>query len=244
MAVKLTLAYDGTAYHGWQRQHRLRTVQGTLEDALQQIAGEPVVLYGAGRTDAGVHAEGQVAHFLSTRCLTPTDWTRALNALLPMDIAVRAAEGVPDTFHARFSAKEKQYLYRIHNGTIRDVHRQHLLWHIPKRLNVGRMRKAAAFLVGDHDFTSFCASGSLQKDTHVYLKAIVIQKRKDEITLTFTAQRFLWRMVRNLVGLLVKVGTGAVLPETLPAILDARDRRAAGPTAPAHGLYLLKVAYD
>ncbi|MFQ5780048.1 MAG: tRNA pseudouridine(38-40) synthase TruA [Nitrospiria bacterium] len=241
--IKLTMAYDGTYYHGWQRQSRLTTIQGTLERALRRLTGRSIRLNGAGRTDAGVHAFGQVAHFVSATPFDMRGWVRALNALLPDDVVVHSAETVPDAFHARFSAKGKTYAYFIHNGERRSPHCRRTAWFVPYKLNPHKMRAAAKVLIGDHDFTSFCASNGEGRGRRVCLKRIRIEKREDQITITLEAPRFLQYMVRNIVGLLVEIGKGRRRVDEVSTILKSKDRRMAGPTAPPQGLFLVKVAY-
>ncbi len=242
--IKLTLAYDGSNYHGWQRQTKLSTVQAALESALSRLTQKKIIVYGAGRTYAKVHALAQVAHFSSDNTrIKIDDWQRALNALLPDDIVVGAAVQVDDDFHARFSAKNKQYRYCIHNGRQRSAFTHRTAWFIRQTLDLSQMSEAATALTGTHCFTSFCATGSEVKNHRVDLKRIGMTKKDDQLTLTFEASRFLQYMVRNLVGFLVEVGRGQRFANEVPGILAAKDRRAAGLTAPAHGLFLVKVDY-
>lgn len=241
--IKLTLEYDGTYYHGWQIQPRLTTIQGVIENALQQLTRKPVRITGAGRTDAGVHAFGQVAHFSPPAPLDLDTWVRGLNALLPEDIAVRSAEAVPASFHARFSAKRKTYTYFIYNHPRRSPLHHRTTWHVFQPLNLSKMRSAARLLIGRHDFTSLCAAGSEAEDHILDLQKIEIKKEEERIMLTFQAPRFLQYMVRNLVGLLVEVGRGRKRVEEISAILQGRDRRLAGPTAPPQGLFLVRIEY-
>lgn len=241
--IKLTMAYEGTDYHGWQKQPDLITIQGSLEAGLKRITGRSTPVYGAGRTDAGVHAFGQVAHFESTAPKDTADWVRALNAVLPRDIVIHSAEEVPDSFHARFSAKGKTYAYFIHNGLRRSPHQRRTSWFVPARLNLRQMRAASRILIGEHDFTSFAASNGEVKDCRVILEEIHIEKRGDQIKTTLKAHRFLKYMVRNIVGFLVEVGRGRFGVDEVSTILRSKDRRMAGPTAPPHGLFLMEVKY-
>jgi tRNA pseudouridine38-40 synthase len=241
--IKLTLEYDGTHYHGWQRQPRLGTVQGSLEQALHQLTGKPIRITGAGRTDAGVHAFGQVAHFAPPVLFDSQTWVRGLNALLPDDIAVRSAEEIPTSFHARFSAKRKTYAYFIYNHPRRSPLHRRTAWHVFQSLDLSKMRRASRLLTGRHDFTSFCAAGSESEDRVVDLQKIEIKKESDQIKMTFQAPRFLQYMVRNLVGLLVEVGRGRREISEVSQILKRRDRRLAGPTAPPQGLFLIRIDY-
>lgn len=241
--IKLTLEYDGTHYHGWQSQPRLNTVQGTVEKALRQLTGKPVRITGAGRTDAGVHAFGQAAHFTPPVVFDSDTWTRGLNAHLPDDIAVRSAEAVSASFHARFSAKKKTYAYFIYNHPRRSPLHRRTAWHVFQSLDLSKMRKASRLLIGRRDFTSLCAAGSETEDRVVDLQRIEIEKEGILIRITFQAPRFLQHMVRNLVGLLVEVGRGRRGVDEIAGILRGRDRRLAGPTAPPQGLFLIRIDY-
>lgn len=241
--IKLILEYDGAPYHGWQIQPRLTTVQGTVENALRRLTGKPVRITGAGRTDAGVHAFGQVAHFAPPVLFDSTTWTRGLNALLPDDIAVRSAEEVPSSFHARFSAKKKTYAYFIYNHPRRSPLHRRTAWHVFQPLDLSKMRKASRLLIGRRDFTSLCAAAGEAEDRIVDLEKIDLRKEGDRIRITFQAPRFLQYMVRNLVGLLVEVGRGRRTASEVPEILEGRDRRLAGPTAPPQGLFLMRIDY-
>ncbi len=241
--IKLTLEYDGTYYHGWQKQPYLTTIQGTLEKALFRLTQHPIRVHGAGRTDAGVHALGQVAHFSPPVPFQTKVWVRGLNALVPEDIVVQSAEPVPDSFHARFSAKMKTYTYFVHNAPARSPFRRQTAWHLPQRLDLQKMRSAAKRLLGEHDFTSFCAAAGEAENRRVDLQEIRIEKEGEEIRITVKAPRFLQYMVRNIVGFLIEVGKERRLGKEVPLILDAKDRRQAGPTAPAQGLFLVKIEY-
>jgi len=241
--LKLVIEYDGSDYHGWQVQAQAVTVQGVIEAALKKLLREPVRLNGAGRTDAQVHALGQVA---SLRCLSDMPTTtlqRALNALLPRDIAVHEVHDVPADFHARFSALGKVYAYRILNRPVRAALQLRYVWHLPQALDVPSMALAATCLQGTHDFASFQAAGSKVKTTERTLMELRVTYEEDEIVITCMANGFLRHMVRNIVGTLVEVGRGARQPADLKRILDGRDRRLAGATAPPQGLYLMQVLY-
>lgn len=242
--LKVTLEYDGTHYHGWQIQPNLTTIQGELEKALLRLTGKTIRTYGAGRTDAGVHAVGQVAHFSSPASFQPEGWVRGLNALLPNDIAVSAVEEVDAAFHARFSAKNKIYSYFIYNGRKRSPLRRHRMWHIHPPLDTRKMKAAAKNLIGEHDFTSFCAAQAESDNRRIDLKKIAIKRANDEIRITMEASRFLQHMVRNIVGFLVEVGRKRRSVDEIEEILKAKDRRKAGPTAPPHGLVLERIEYE
>ncbi len=241
---RLTLEYDGTAYRGWQRQAEGPTVQAEIERALAVLTGAPVTVIGAGRTDAGVHALGQSAHFHSPTRLSPEALCRGLNGLLPADIAVRECLAAPDTFHARYDAKGKRYRYRILNRPVRSALERHRSWFIHRPLDLEGMRRAAAYLVGRRDFKSFEKSGSPR--AHTVRTVTAAEWRLEEegmLCFEIEADGFLRGMVRNVVGTLAAVGLGRLAPEEIPRILEARDRRRAAVCAPARGLFLLRVMY-
>ena len=240
---KLILEYDGTSYAGWQRQPGLPTVQAALEDAIQKVTQTHIPVIGAGRTDAGVHALGQVVSFRSDKPLSPRDWRRALNAHLPADISVQAAESMPDDFHARYSAKTKQYEYRILNQLERPALERNRTWHIYGPLNLDAMREAAACLIGKQDFASFQGHPTDTTDTICDLQRLDFVQEGPLVRIQFLGDRFLKQMVRAIVGTLVEVGQGKRPPQAMKEILDAKDRRAAGYTAPPQGLYLVEVRY-
>lgn len=241
--IRLTLQYDGAAYRGWQLQPEGPTIQGALEAALAAMAGAPVRAHGAGRTDAGVHARAQVAHFDTGLTHADAVWVRALNAHLPRDIAVTAAREVADGFHARHSALSKHYRYRILNRPVRCPFRRGLCWFVPVDLDVEAMARAAGHLVGTHDFTSFRASGCGARSPVRRLDRAAVARDGDEIVIDLVAGGFLKQMARNVVGSLVEVGRGRRPASWLADVLEARDRRRAGETAPAWGLVLVAVTY-
>jgi tRNA pseudouridine38-40 synthase len=242
---KLTLEYDGRAFAGWQDQlERERTVQGELLRALREIAAGPIRLMGAGRTDAGVHAEGQVASAALETRLDGETLRRALNAKLPADVAVLAAEPRHDGFDARRDAVAKRYRYEIWNGEQPSPLRAARAWQLREPLDLGRLRAGADRLLGSHDFSSFRGAGSAVKTSVRTLRRIdVLGASGTEIRLGFEGDGFLRHMVRNLVGTLVEVGLGRRPPEWLAEVLAAQDRAAAGRTAPACGLVLEWVRY-
>ncbi|HIU17777.1 MAG TPA: tRNA pseudouridine(38-40) synthase TruA [Candidatus Avidesulfovibrio excrementigallinarum] len=253
--IKLTLAYVGTHYHGWQIQARpdgpLLTVQGLLEQAAARVADTPVHVHGAGRTDAGVHAEGQVAHMDIPAGRTGVDWQLALNTLLPHDIRVVRAERAPEGFHAQFGAKRKRYLYRLWLSLRYTPPRLYpFVWSCGS-LDVDRMLEAAQHLEGRQDFSSLKNSGTdlLSSVRTVYAVRCLSAgahgrcEGERELVWSFEADGFLKQMVRNSMGLLVAAGRGKLSPDDIPAILAARDRRKAGPTAPAQGLTLDSITY-
>jgi tRNA pseudouridine38-40 synthase len=240
---KLTLEYDGTGYAGWQRQPGQPTIQAEMEAALQRIVQTRIAVIGAGRTDAGVHALGQVASFRTDRALMPREWIKALNAVLPSDIAVRSVEQAADDFHARYSARMKVYRYRILNRRERSVFERTRAWHVRKPLDVEAMREGAALLIGRHDFSSFQDSQTDTKDPVCRMCRLDLIEAKAVLRIELEADRFLKQMVRTIVGTLVEIGQGKRFPKAMKDILDAHDRREAGYTAPPHGLYLVRVTY-
>jgi tRNA pseudouridine38-40 synthase len=237
------LEYDGTGYAGWQTQPGQTTIQATLEAALLRLTQETISVVGAGRTDAGVHAQGQVVSFRSNRDLPLHEWRRGLNAHLPQDIAVQSAEIVADDFHARYSAKRKRYDYRILHRQDRSALDRHRAWHIYGPLRLDAMREAAAFLVGKQDFASFQGHPTDTKDTMCDLRQVDLVQEGPLILVQFVGDRFLKQMVRSIVGTLVEIGQGKRPPQAMKAILAAKDRRSAGYTAPPQGLYLMRVDY-
>ncbi len=246
--LKLTLAYDGADYAGWQVQPGRRTIQGELETALRKITGEEIRTLAAGRTDAGVHARGQVVGVRTETHLDDATLQRALNAELPRDIAVLRVEPAADGFHPIRDARRKRYRYTIADGPVRDVFRLRYAWQHPVRLDDAAMAEAAKNLVGAHDMASFQTSGSPRKGTVRTIEELsVVRGRPPEehlLTVEVQADGFLYNMVRAIVGTLVEVGRGAQPVEWLCAVRDARDRRVAGPNAPPQGLCLLWVNYD
>ncbi|NIS59169.1 MAG: tRNA pseudouridine(38-40) synthase TruA [Proteobacteria bacterium] len=241
--IKLTLEYDGTGYHGWQIQPNVKTIQGTVEGKLAHITGEPVRLFASGRTDTGVHAMGQVAHFKTQSSLDVLSFLKALNSLLPEDIRVKDVEEVDEAFHARFGAKGKVYEYRIFNGELPSPFHRHYSWFVPGKLDLANMRKAAMKLRGRHDFSSFCSAGSDHSSRIREIYAIDVGMRGDLVIIEVEANGFLKQMVRNIVGTLVEVGRRKLTPSQFADILEARDRRRAGLAAPAQGLFLVRVNY-
>jgi tRNA pseudouridine38-40 synthase len=240
---KLTIEYDGTGYAGWQRQPDQPTVQAALEAAIQQVTQATIPVIGAGRTDAGAHAVGQVASFRTNKPLSAEEWLRALNGLLPADISVRSVEAAPDDFHARYSATGKLYEYRILNRPERSALDRHRAWHVRKRLDLDAMREAARPLLGRHDFSSFQGHPTDTENPVCDLRRLELYQELPTIRIEAEADRFLKQMVRAIVGTLVEIGLGKRPPQAVKDILEARDRRAAGYTAPAHGLYLIRVDY-
>jgi len=242
--IKLILEYEGASYHGWQRQQGTLTVQEVLESRLAVMLGGTVGVRASGRTDAGVHAKGQVVNFYSRSRLAPEEIQRGLNSLLPPDIVVLGAEEADHSFHARFSAISKIYEYRILNRPVPSALERAYSWHIRQLLAVEPMRRCLEELTGSHDFSAFMAAGSSVTSTqrHIF-RASLEQPDPAHLVFSFEADGFLRHMVRNLVGTLVDVGRGKRTPEEFSKILAGGDRRKAGMTAPAHGLYLVAVHY-
>jgi tRNA pseudouridine38-40 synthase len=241
--LKLTVEYDGAAFVGWQVQAEGRTVQGVLEAAAFGLCGEAVRLTGAGRTDAGVHARGQVASLVAARSLPLRAWTAGLNALLPDDVACLRAEEAPEGFDARRWARGKRYVYSIVRTPLRRPLSRGRAWQIRRALDVEAMRRAAEPLLGTHDFSSFRAADCPAEHAVRELRRLEVLEEGSEVRLVVEATAFLKHMVRNLAGTLVEVGHGRRGADSLAALLAARDRRLAGPTAPPHGLVLDEVFY-
>lgn len=241
---KLTIQYDGTRYRGWQVQGNTDlTIQGKLEGVLSRLTGQLVEVHGSGRTDAGVHALGQVANVKLPHPVEPSELLGELNRYLPADIGVIAAEPAPERFHARLNARSKTYRYRIWNSAIPNVLERSYLYVLPEPLDVAAMERAAADLVGTHDFRSFCGLKRFKKSTVRTITDISITQDGAEMRLEFTGNGFLMRMVRILAGTLVEVGLGQRAADAMPAVLAAQDRAAAGPALPAQGLALVRVEY-
>ena len=241
--IRLDLCYDGTRYNGWQRQAtNENTIQGKLETALSRILGEPIEISASGRTDAGVHARGQVVNF---HCESETDCGELLSQLrryLPEDIGIISCKEVSPRFHARLNALEKTYQYRLWVTDRPCVFDRRYVAVMPEKLDLEKMRRAAALLLGTHDFSAFCANRKMKKSTVRTLKSFVIEEAGDELRFTVTGNGFLYNMVRILVGTLIEVGRGERSPESIPALFGAK-REDAGFLAPAKGLCLMEVRY-
>lgn len=245
MRYKLTLQYDGGAYHGWQKQRNACTVQQTVEDALAKVTGCVTAVHASGRTDEGVHALGQTAHFDAEKALAPDRYLAALNYYLPPDIRVIAAEFAPDSFHARKSAKRKTYIYRIYDAPVENplLRRLACCTLSGKPLDDEAMDGAAKYLIGARDFSAFMSSGSSAKTfTRTIFEASVTRDGKN-VTFSITGDGFLYNMVRIITGVLLKIGKGEPAG-VMKEILESRDRRRAPDIAPPHGLYLKCVKYD
>ena len=246
--LRLTLAYDGTDYAGWQVQPDQLTVQEVVERALEKITGSPTRILASGRTDAGVHALGQVASFRSDTRLTTDVLHRALNGELPNDVAVLDVSEVPEGFHPIRDAARKRYRYTIHDGPVRDVFGRRYSWHYRRHLDADSMHQAAGKLLGTHDFAAFQTSGAPRQSTVRTIFDVSVKRgrgaKSDVVTLDVEADGFLYNMVRTIVGTLVEVGRGAQSEAWVSEVLASTDRRQAGSTAPPQGLFLLWVTYD
>lgn len=241
--IRLLLAYDGTPFLGWQVQPQGPTIQSVLEEALGRITGHETKVKGSGRTDAGVHALGQVANFHTTARMATEAFVPALNGMLPPEIAVLAADAVDLAFDAQFSAVEKTYRYRVFNSRVKSPFEYRRSWQIPVDIDIESMRGSAVHLIGPNDFSSFRAMGCVASSPVRTMRDILIFREGTIIAFELTANGFLRHMVRNIVGTLVEVGKGRCSTGEFVAILEARDRTRAGKTAPPHGLYLVKVQY-
>jgi tRNA pseudouridine38-40 synthase len=256
--LKLTIAYDGGAYAGWQWQPNRKTLQQTIEAALEKIAGESIRVTASGRTDAGVHALGQVISFVTTSPHSAAVFQKALNAELPHDIAVLDACDAPDGFHAIRNCVRKRYRYLLHDGPHHDVFSRHIAWHYRSRLNADAMHRAAQAWLGTHDFRSFETHGSKRTSTVRTVLDIFVKRTaadgwtlrpsdnasKDFVMFEIEADGFLYNMVRTMVGTLVQIGRGVEQESWGAEVLAAQDRRAAGMTAPPQGLFLVAATYE
>ena len=240
---KLTIAYDGTRFFGWERQPGKDTIQGKLEAVLGQLQGRPVNVIGAGRTDAGVHARAMTANVVLDTALTPEEIRDYMNRYLPDAIAVREVKEAAPRFHARYNALGKTYRYTCHVGAVKPVFDRKYVTLLDYEPDVERMRRAAAYLLGEQDFASFCGNPRMKKSTVRLVDSITVVRQRDRIVFTFHGTGFLQNMVRILVGTLLEVGRGRWEPAYVREILDSKDRKLAGPTAPTEGLCLMKVDY-
>lgn len=242
--IKLILEYDGSRYHGWQRQASLPTLQEMLENKIKMMTGETISLIASGRTDAGVHALYQVANFKTFTHLDPVTLRKGLNALLPADIFIKQAEYVPLDFNSRFSAKSKVYEYRVLNRREPDIFLRAYAWHITYALNLEKMAASLSLLIGRHDFSSFKSSGSgILNPVREIMKAEIHDLEDGLLTFTFEANGFMRHMVRNIMGTVIQTGRGKMDVHKFKEIFESRDRRKAGIKAPSEGLFLKLVKY-
>jgi tRNA pseudouridine38-40 synthase len=248
--IKLTIAYDGADFHGWQFQPGIPTIQGALNDVVHKITEEKIVAHGASRTDAGVHSLGQVAHFKTNSGLSAAEFQRALNALLPPAIRVVGAEEVGMDFHSRWQAQGKTYRYRIYRGRVLPPFEYRRVLHYPWPLDEEAMARAAQLFEGEHDFSSFAASSGGEDDDRdrlmtrvIHSSEILCELKREEITYVVRGVSFLRYMVRKIVGTLLEVGRGKLAAADIPALFEARDRTQSGPTVSPDGLYLVSLEY-
>lgn len=242
---KITLAYDGSRYSGWQKQGNTpNTIQGKLEKVLSAMFGSAVEVHGSGRTDAGVHAAAQVANFKMNTKATPEEICRYLRSYLPQDIGVLQVEEVPERFHARLSAKHKTYRYRVWNSEIPNVFEKKYLYICPNHLDVEAMRACIPYFLGEHDFRAFCSNPDLKKSSVRTIYSMELEQLGHELRLTVNGNGFLYNMVRLLMGTMLEVGKGNRRPEDIPMIFESGARYMAGPMAPACGLCMMEVAYE
>jgi len=241
--IRLTIAFDGAAYHGWQIQQGSPTVQGLISGAVARITGEEVTLTGSGRTDAGTHARGLVANFVTGSRIPPAQLVRALNGVLPRDIRILSAREVPLGFHARRDAASKTYRYQIYLGQVLAPHLAREYFHYPYRIDLSKMLAAARLFVGEHDFASFAKTSASYSSTVRRIFECSLKKTGRRLLLTVKGNGFLHHMVRNMAGTLLEVGKGTISLQEFNDLFSKRDRTLAGFTAPAHGLVLLRVQY-
>ncbi|MCT4621076.1 MAG: tRNA pseudouridine(38-40) synthase TruA [Marinisporobacter sp.] len=243
--IKLTIEYDGSKYNGWQRLGNTEnTIQGKIEGVLSRMTGQKIEIIGSGRTDAGVHAFKQIANFKININMNVEEIRDYCNEYLPQDIVIKKVKEVNERFHARYNAKSKKYLYRIWSGKIPTAFKRRYTYPVVKTLDLEAMKKATRYLVGEHDFKSFCSMKSKKKSTVREIYKIDIIKEKEEIHMLFHGNGFLHNMVRIMVGTLIEIGEGKRKPENIKEIIESRVRKNAGPTAPAQGLFLYEVEYE
>lgn len=241
--IKLIVEYDGTDYHGWQRQPGCRTIQETIEDGLSEITGEEITVHGSGRTDAGVHALSQTANFQTESGVGALEFKKGLNSVLPKDISILSSEDAPLEFHAQFSSKSKTYLYKILNRSYRSSLLRERVWHVPFELDLEQMSRAAEALIGEHDFSVFAqADSEVKSKVRTVLKS-ELSREEDIIEFTIEADGFLKRMVRLITGTLVQVGKGRLGPKEFAEILSSGAKNKFVVAAPPQGLYLKEVKY-
>lgn len=241
--IKLTIEYDGKEYNGWQKQPNKLNIQGEIERAIQNITGKQVELIGSGRTDAGVHAFGQVANFKIDSDFPIEKMAIAINSQLKKSICIKKAEEVPQEFHSRYNCHSKTYQYVIDNSEQGTAIYRGLTYHVSQKLNVEKMQKAVKYFIGEHDFSSFKSSGTSSKSSVRTVYDAKVEKDGEKVKISITGNGFLYNMVRIISGTLVEVGLNNIEPEDIPKIIDAKNRQMAGKTLPPQGLFLMKVEY-
>ena len=239
--IKLTIEYDGTNYCGWQIQKNAKSVQEVLTETIAKITGHKITLYGASRTDSGVHAKGQIANFRTNSRMTSHQFIKALNSNLPGDIAIRTVKEVNKSFNSMYDAKSKNYRYTILNSTIRTALDRNFYYFVPYKISISRMKPALKYLIGRHDFRAFATRSSAKENCIRKIYSIKINTKANYIYINIKGNGFLYNMVRTIVGTLLLVAQDKIKPEGIRAIIESRERKKAGPTAPAKGLCLLKV---
>lgn len=243
--LKLIIQYEGQRYKGWQRQDTTEnTIQGKLEQIFSKMENRKVEIIGSGRTDAGVHALGQVANVHLAADMSPKEMMDYVNRYLPEDIAVISVTEVPERFHSRLSARKKTYLYRVLNSEVPDVFNRRYVYVFPEALDINAMKQGAAYLTGTHDFKAFCTKKKMKKSTIRQIDSIDITKQGEEIRFLYRGNGFLYHMVRIMTGTLLEIGTGKRRPEDIPDILASKEREKAGELVPGCGLTLVSVEYD
>lgn len=242
--IKLTIEYDGTNYHGWQIQKNANTVQETIEKAISKLLDNKIGLVGCSRTDVGVHAYSQVAHFLTNSSIPEDKFSYAINNLLPEDIVIRQSEEVSKAFHSRYCAKGKKYRYLIYNEAHASAIMRNRAYHVRPQLDFEKMKRSAKHFSGQHDFAAFQATGGQVRSTVREIYNIAVFKKEDNlIAIEVSGNGFLYNMVRIIAGTLIYVGIGKIDANEIPQIIGSLDRTRAGKTAPAHGLYLMEIYY-
>jgi len=241
--IKLTIMYDGKDFNGWQKQPNKLNIQGTIEKVLSEMTGEEIELNASGRTDAGVHGLGNVAVFDTASNIPADKFTYALNRYLPEDIIIQQSDEVESDFHPRHCDTRKTYCYRILNTEFGLPKKRNYTWNVPGNIDIAKMQEAAAYLVGEHDFKSFCCVRTQTETTVRTIYSLDVDRKGDEILITVTGNGFLYNMVRIIAGTLIQVGKGKFNPEYVKEMLDAKDRTQAGQTAPPQGLTLMRIEY-
>ncbi len=242
--IKLTIEYDGREFGGWQKQPKKLNIQGTIEKAIEEITGEETQLIASGRTDAGVHALGQVANFKTNSNIPIEKIPIAINSKIKKSIIIKSAQEVDERFHSRYNCKRKTYRYVINNSKQGSAIYRNLECHIPIKLDVEKMKYAAKFFIGEHDFKAFKASGTSSKSSVRIIYDANVYTNDERIYIELTGNGFLYNMVRIIAGTLMEVGLGKIEPEDIKNIIESKDRKRAGKTLPAHGLYLVNVNYE